>query len=232
MKQISIADIAQSTTRIEAYAATLSDSDVRQPSALPAWSVGHVLSHIAFNADAFVNCAAELRARRPGTMYPDGIDARSQAIEAGSSRPANQIVTHLRESSAAFAVAWAELPPTGPCATAPGMPEFSSDTVLQRRLREVEVHGTDTGCAALSFNQWSEPFVSVDLPTQWAFVTHRTNAHFGVVDETNHEWRVGEPIRELVPVKRSELLAWLLDRHALPGLPTLLGWGDQSRWKR
>ncbi len=231
MTDILIHDISGSTQRLLAVATALTDHDVRQSSNLSGWTVGHVLSHIAFNAEAFVQCAADLRAGRTGTMYPEGFAGRAQAIETGSLRSANDIVTHLRESANAFELSWSDAPPAGLCITASGFPEFSSDTVLLRRLREVEVHGADTGLASLGYAHWSQPFVAADLPTQWDTVPKRTDEPFAAIDDVNQEWRYGDTNDELVSVTRQELLAWVLDRHSVVGLPSLLGWGDQSQWR-
>ena len=47
--------LAASTERLLASAAALSDAQLREPSPLPGWSRGHVLSHIARNADGLRN---------------------------------------------------------------------------------------------------------------------------------------------------------------------------------
>jgi uncharacterized damage-inducible protein DinB len=45
--------LAAATDRVLATATTLSDAEAREPSLLPGWSRGHVLTHIARNADSF-----------------------------------------------------------------------------------------------------------------------------------------------------------------------------------
>ena len=49
------AEIAAATARLLDSAHTLSDAEVRAPSGLPGWSRGHVLTHIARNADSLIN---------------------------------------------------------------------------------------------------------------------------------------------------------------------------------
>ena len=77
--------LAAATGRLLASASTLSDAQAREPSLLPGWSRGHVLTHIARNADGMVNL---LRWARTGTQTPMYASAQSRAadIEAGAGR--------------------------------------------------------------------------------------------------------------------------------------------------
>lgn len=225
--------VLEATDRLVAAAERLDDAGVRRPSRLPDWSVGHVLSHVALNAEAFVLVANELRAGRPALMYPEGVEGRNRAIEAAAGRPAAVIAAHLRASAAAFDEAWRTPPPDGIAATAAGFPEFAAATVPLRRCREVEVHGVDSGLAGFTPAAWSEAYVVEDLPTQWPTVPLRTDAAVHAVDETGAAWVAGSgasPVR----TDRRTLLAWLLDRAPtpVPSLPELAPWGDQSRWRR
>ncbi len=47
-----LAQVAGAQARLLALIQPLSDADVRRPSRLPGWTVGHVLSHLARNADS------------------------------------------------------------------------------------------------------------------------------------------------------------------------------------
>lgn len=46
--------VAASQARVDAVAAGLCDAAVRAPSRSPGWTVGHVLTHVARNADSHV----------------------------------------------------------------------------------------------------------------------------------------------------------------------------------
>ncbi len=125
----------------------LDDATARSPSQLPAWSVGHVLTHIARNADSVVwrlegALRGELR-----DQYPGGLEQRRQDIEAGAGRPAGVLVADVRDSSAAVARVVAELPDEAwdaPSRTSRGVVEPSRDAVFSR-WREVVVHHGDLG---------------------------------------------------------------------------------------
>ena len=232
MPDITLDDVTTSTQRLIDLLADLDDATVRGPSRLPGWTVGHVVSHIALNGDAFTRVAADRRAGRTGYMYPDGIAGRGRDINAGAARSAADIVAHLAASAAALAAAWASPVPVGPVATAQGMPEFSSGEVLSRRLREVEVHAFDIGPAGWTVDEWSDALVDADLAEQWSNAARRTPAGVRIADDVGGMWVAGEPTSGALVATRREILAWLLDRGSIAGAPELVGWGDQSRWSR
>src|SRR4051794_13052668 len=76
-----------------------SDADVAADSLCRGWSRGHVLTHLARNADGI---AATLKGALHGETvprYPDGWDARNADIDAGAERPAATLVADVRESA-------------------------------------------------------------------------------------------------------------------------------------
>ena len=78
--------------------ADLSDDVARRPSRLPDWTVGHVLTHIARNADSLV---WRLEGAAKGALrdqYPGGLAQRSRDIEEGAGRPAVELVRDVSET--------------------------------------------------------------------------------------------------------------------------------------
>ena len=71
---------------LERMLAPLGDAAVGEPSRLPGWSRGHVITHMARNADALVNLLTWARTGTPTPMYPSP-EARNAGIEAGAARP-------------------------------------------------------------------------------------------------------------------------------------------------
>src|SRR6266852_6810720 len=104
--------LAAATDRLLATATALSDAQAREPSLLPGWSRGHVLTHIARNADGMRNLLIWARTGVPTPMYPSR-QARNDAIEAGAGRPAADLLADLHESAAAFAAEAAGMPERG-----------------------------------------------------------------------------------------------------------------------
>jgi maleylpyruvate isomerase len=150
-----VADIDRATQRVIATAGDLGDPAA--PSLLPGWSRGHVLTHLARNADGMVNLLTWARTGVVTPQYPSW-DARTADIEAGARRPLAELIVDVRDSAARFAEAASELPAeawsveldlkNGPAPAA---------LVPWRRLREVEVHHVDLG-AAYAPRDWPEAF--------------------------------------------------------------------------
>src|SRR5215472_13500263 len=145
--------LAAATERVLVTATALSDAQAREPSLLPGWSRGHVLTHLARNADGMVNL---LRWARTGTPTPMYASAQSRAadIEAGAGRPA-----------AALAAEAAGMPDDAWTAQVRALngPPFPALGVLERRLSEVEIHHVDVA-AGYSPADWPEYFLSEALP--------------------------------------------------------------------
>jgi maleylpyruvate isomerase len=148
-------DVDQATERLIRTAEALDEGAVAAPSALPGWTIGHVLTHVARNADAYTNLLTWARTGVETPAYPTPT-ARAEGIEAGRRRPLAEQIADVRESHERFADAGAAmpaeawtyfLPPTGASAAA----------VPWARLREVEVHHVDLG-AGYTPEDWSEAF--------------------------------------------------------------------------
>lgn len=154
--------------------AGLSDDTARRPSRLPGWSVGHLLTHIARNADSVVwrlegAACGELR-----DQYPGGLGQRRGDIEAGAGRPAADLVIDVQRSSAAVARAMGDLPDgawDAPSRTSRGVVETSRDVVLSR-WREVVVHHGDLGLGPVPL---PEDLVAAWLPRELPRLGERTD---------------------------------------------------------
>ena len=132
---------------LDAQLGGLDDATARGPSLLPEWSVGHVLTHLARNADSVVWRLEGAARGEVRDQYPGGLEQRRADIEAGAGRPAVELVAEVRASSAAVERVMRELPDAAwnaPSRTARGVVEPSRDAVLSR-WREVVVHHGDLG---------------------------------------------------------------------------------------
>jgi maleylpyruvate isomerase len=207
--------------------AGLTNEQVGQPSLLPGWTVGHTLSHIALNAEAFTRVAQGLVRGEVGSMYPTS-ESRDEAIEAGAHRAAGEIVAHCQAANAEFVAIWSTLTAdqlSGQANRTPGTPTFPAPNIPLARLREIEVHGSDTGLPGLSIFDWSSAYVDLDLAVQLATVSTRLGRGFAAVDETgaNHESGDCTGVTPLTCTRR-ELLAWSLNRSQPAGFPAISGW--------
>ncbi len=181
------------------------DLDAAAPSLLPGWTIGHVLTHLARNADSMTWV---LEASERGELverYPGGIARREGDIEAGAGRPAAEQVADVRASDdrldAAIAAhtVW-----DGRSHELSGRVIPVSEIVFLR-WREVEVHRYDLGLG----------YRPEDWPSEYA----RTE-----LTDLTRVWNARRPMglsglpAEALAVPEPQRLAWLLGRADIPGL--------------
>jgi maleylpyruvate isomerase len=142
---VTVAHVTTETERVVATAASLRNDAVLAPSLCPGWSRGHVLTHLARNADALARvCAVALR-DEPGTMYPSQ-QARDDEIEQGARRPAAAQAADIVDSAARLATLLSALGPEHADVAVervPGGPSITVGSVAFMRLREVALHHVD-----------------------------------------------------------------------------------------
>ncbi|GAA2269783.1 maleylpyruvate isomerase family mycothiol-dependent enzyme [Nonomuraea roseoviolacea subsp. roseoviolacea] len=157
------AELASATSALLGTAAALRDDDLAAPSRLPGWTRGHVLTHVARNADSLVNLLTWARTGVRVPQYTNGA-ARDAEIEAGARRPAAEQLADLRESSARLDALVERMPPEawGSPVEALRPPPHPAWYVLVRRLRELGMHHVDLG-AGYGPADWPERFVLREL---------------------------------------------------------------------
>jgi maleylpyruvate isomerase len=228
--------LAAATDRLVVTATAVSDAQAREPSLLPGWSRGHVLTHVARNADGLGNL---LRWARTGTETPmyASAESRSADIEAGAGRPAADLAADVRESAAAFAAEAASMPEDAWTVQVRALngPPFPALGVLERRLSEVEIHHVDVA-AGYSPADWPEYFLTEALPRVAESFAGRDDMPPCVAwaEGAKDPFRLGPdqagPPTVIIRGQPADLLAWLLGRgdgasltlaggDALPELP-------------
>ncbi|HEX5190022.1 MAG TPA: maleylpyruvate isomerase family mycothiol-dependent enzyme [Streptosporangiaceae bacterium] len=154
---LTIARIAAADDELMATAAKLSDEQMREQSLLPGWSRGHVLTHIARNADGLGNLLTWASTGIETPQYASQ-HARDEEIEAGAGRPAADLIEDVKSSSAAFVKLARELSEEAWAAEVRGLrgPAHPAWYTLQRRLTEVEIHHVDVagGFTAANWPDW------------------------------------------------------------------------------
>jgi len=216
--------LAAATGRLLATATALSDAQAREASLLPGWTRGHVLSHIARNADGMVNLLDWARTGTETPMYASA-ESRSADIEAGADRPAADITADVRESAARFAAQAAAMPDDAWTAQVRALrgPGFPALGVLDRRLSEVEIHHVDLA-AGYGPSDWPADFVADALARVADSFTGRDDAPCCLVwaESAPHGYRIGPAGTASPPVvvrgQPADLLAWLLGRGSGAGL--------------
>jgi maleylpyruvate isomerase len=205
-------------------AARISDQQARAASLLPGWSRGHVLTHVARNADSLRNLLIWAHTGVATPQYASQT-AREEDIAAGHDRPAAELLADLAQAAAAFAEQAAVLSGAEWHAEVRGLrgPPHPAWFTLQRRLTELEVHHVDLDAgygpadwpphfAAGLLDRVAEDFSDADSPG-----AELRSSDSGAVH------RIGPPETEptlTITGPTYELLAWLIGRSAGENLAT------------
>lgn len=186
----------------------LTDAVVHSPSRLPDWTVGHVLTHLARNADSHTRVIDGALRGELLDQYEGGAASRNDDIQAGAPRPAAQQVDDVRHSITLLELAW------GRCAEAdwpgawrsPMAGERPTHELPFRRWREVEIHHADLGLPGFGFDDWSPRYIAEETRLRTMEWASRTS--LGGVS-------LPEAALKLSPSMR---LAWLMGRAVPEGL--------------
>ncbi|GAA3832717.1 maleylpyruvate isomerase family mycothiol-dependent enzyme [Streptomyces coacervatus] len=136
--------VGEGQRRLEQTVDALPLTAVAEPSALPGWTRGHLLTHLARNADALVNLLTWARTGIRTPMYASP-EQRGADIEAGAGRPLAEQRTDVRESAARFRKAAEALTDDAWSATVVSGQgrEIPASQVPWLRAREVWIHLVD-----------------------------------------------------------------------------------------
>jgi maleylpyruvate isomerase len=156
--------IDQATQRLLDTARIITDPDLRVPSMLAGWTRGHVLAHLARNADGMRNVLIGVRTGQDRPAYPSA-EAREAGIEQDAGRRAAEHAADLADSAMALRTVARQLPDEG-WQVAVRMLDtadfFPAAELLTRRLVEVELHHCDLG-AGYGPALWPTAFADMEL---------------------------------------------------------------------
>ncbi|MDX2931055.1 maleylpyruvate isomerase family mycothiol-dependent enzyme [Streptomyces ipomoeae] len=205
--------VREATERLLTAAAKLDDAAVAEPSRLPGWTRGHVLAHLARNADALVNVLAG----RP--MYASE-EARDTDIARDAPRPLEVHLTDVRESANRFQEA-ASVPADWSRTVELRNGVLDSASRLPfRRWVEMELHHVDLGIG-YELEDLPEEFVEREID----FLADRFRGHPELpstrVTDGTRAWTTGSTASEptvTVTGPAPALLGWLAGRRDGTGL--------------
>ncbi|MEV8371202.1 maleylpyruvate isomerase family mycothiol-dependent enzyme [Kribbella sp. NPDC056861] len=206
-----IAELPSANRRLLDTVTHLPDIAVLRPSLLPGWSLGHVLSHVARNADALVNLCdwALTGVRKP--MYVS-MEAREADIAEGAARPVDEQVRDIAAAEARLLERFEDLPATAWDAEVswPNGAVRTATNVVTARLLELEVHHVDLG---LGYALTDVPAASRGVLL--SYTTSRWPSEFPVVlQSSDTTWT--SPARpagaRIVTGDSATLLGWVLGR--------------------
>ncbi|MFJ3992266.1 maleylpyruvate isomerase family mycothiol-dependent enzyme [Streptomyces sp. NPDC090032] len=209
-----LASVREATERLLTAVGTLDNAAVAESSRLPGWTRGHVLAHLARNADALANVLAG----RP--MYPSA-EARDADIERDAPRGLREQLDDLRTSATGFERQAAAPGDWARTVELRNGVKDSASRIPFRRWAEVDLHHVDLGIG----------YELEDLPAEFtereiAFLAERFAGHpdmpsTGLKSDGGQVWRTGGgagtgPVGVAGPAP--ELLGWLSGRRDGSGL--------------
>ena len=142
---VSAAHVAAETERLLSTAVCFRNDAVLAPSLCEGWSRGHVLSHIARNADALARVCDVALTGQPDTMYDDA-ESRDADIASGARRSADDHAADVRDSAVRLAERLEALRPDHAdvrVERTPGGFRIAVGMVPFMRLRELVYHHVD-----------------------------------------------------------------------------------------
>ncbi|OIK03177.1 maleylpyruvate isomerase family mycothiol-dependent enzyme [Streptomyces monashensis] len=211
-----LACVREATERLLTAVVELDNASLAEPSRLSGWSRGHVLAHLARNADALVNVLEG----RP--MYASA-EVRDADIERDAPRPLDVQLADLRESAARLqALGDAPADWSRTVELRNGVTD-SASRVPFRRWAEVDLHHVDLGIG----------YELEDLPAEFTereidflaqrFAGHKDVPPTGLSAGDGRNWTTGGG-GDGAPVTAAgtpaDLLGWLAGRRDGSGLTT------------
>lgn len=199
-----VSQVARSQARLDASLAALTDGQVRAASALPGWTRGHVLAHIAGNARTAAEMFEGYARGEDIEQYAGSPTRREAEIEADGNRSAAELVELVRQTGARCLAAYRSMPDwEGTLRWQSGRRPVTRGPVS--RWREIEIHRLDLDLGS-TFSDWSLEFVEFHLARELPRLSERA------------------PDIAVPELPAAQLLAWLVGRGG-NGLPQLPPWG-------
>lgn len=202
--QATTAGCADAHRRLGQELESIDNSILRRASRLPGWTVAHVLTHLARNAESHIRMLGAASEGRSVEQYPGGYAQRASDIEAGAHRSASEICDDVRSTATELEATWAL---TSPAAwRGHGLTqgaEWPCRVLPFHRWREVELHHADLG-VGYTHEDWPDGYVDRELSLALKALPERI---------------AGADVRRV--------LAWVVGRGDQPASLTLAPW--QSR---
>src|ERR1700722_5801634 len=173
--------VADAQQRFGRALSGLDDTTARRPSLLDGWSVGHVITHVARNADSHTRRVEAAKRGEIVDQYPGGYEGRAAEIEIGAGRSAAELVSDVTESAELLERSWGSLSTE---VWAREVSDVAGRTHLlsrmpSRRWRELEIHLVDLDIGP-TWRDWPDEFVSLNLPLLRSTLENRLSS--GAVD--------------------------------------------------
>ncbi|MGZ3143426.1 maleylpyruvate isomerase family mycothiol-dependent enzyme [Lentzea chajnantorensis] len=222
--------VRQATDVLYEVVEELDETAVRGPSLLPGWTRGHVVTHLARNADALVNLLTWAKTGVEHQAYASRAD-RDADIEEGSRRLLQVIRADLDSACQRFDAACRDLPAHAwrSEVASPKGASIPASSVPFLRLRELWIHLVDLD-AGVTFDDLPADLVEEfldDVLRQFEGRVDAFSVEVTLSGGAQRSWELtGPESRSSVSGPASAVLAWLTGRSdgselrgELPELP-------------
>jgi maleylpyruvate isomerase len=193
-----IESVARSEADLVAFLQAVGPRDPSQPSRLPGWTVGHVLTHLARNADSQV----QMLSGEP--QYANGVEGRNADIQAGAVRPWTELVADVEAAGSALAERYSSHTDwEGTAHSVAGERPMAMLPLL--RQREVELHRIDLGLG----------YEFADLPADYV---RRELRVLGMIWKARQPMGLSDLPAAALALAPADRLAWMTGRSTPVGL--------------
>lgn len=207
------------TTRYLASLEGLDDAGVREPSALPGWTRGHVIAHVIDNADGLSRLFHWAQTGERTYMY-ESRDSRNSSIEEKSVWPH----AALLEESAAAARRWLQAANELHASHLDAMVErmegskpFPARRIAGLRRTEVEIHHADLH-VGYTAHDWPEDFVDYLLHRRQRELSEDGHEFVIELTDSGGSVHVGGSSGPVVRGAAADAAWWLVGRGTGEGL--------------
>jgi len=225
----SLDGLTEATQRLVRTVDSLDDAALAEPSALPGWSRGHVVAHLALNGEALAGVLTGVKEGDDVPMY-ESEDTRASDIEALQAAGATELRERFLAATTLLQHAVVAVPEGGWAGEyrrlATGGELFPRIAIPGMRHREVEIHHADLD-AGYGPAQWPTQFLDEMFDR---LVEDRATGPGALLRTPDGDVPVGGADGPTVTGSRAELTWWLLGRgdgtglDADPHLPELGAW--------
>jgi maleylpyruvate isomerase len=197
----------------------LADRDVAEPSLLPGWTRGHVLTHLARNADSHRRRIEAASRGEVVDQYPGGYEGRASEIDAGAARSAANLIADVASSAQAVQLAWEKLPDSvwdQPTRDVSGAMRPARE-LPARRWQELEFHHLDLDLGYRSID-WPAEFVEEWLDRLVRGLPARLPEGVSVVlvatDRNSRQWMSGRGMPVTLEAPGCSSRGWPVGRRS------------------